>query len=299
MLEEAPEIIDHLCPVCRDHFTKVLERLDEMDVLYNLNPRLVRGLDYYTRTTFEIFLQENEEEKKGGLDLAKSEEAEIKSGQLSLAGGGRYDGLAEILGGRGAPSIGFAGGVERVVALLKQLKIQVADPTEADIFIAQLGEEAKKKSLKLFEDTRKAGFKVRESFAKNSLAPQLDLANKLGVKYTLILGQKEIIDGTIIIRHMESGIQEIVPFSQVIEEVKKRFAMGNGIKVYKQDKLVKDEKWSREEGSDYFDKKEKDAPISSQSEFGESDNFNQPDNDEEILDDFEELGTKESKDETI
>ncbi len=215
-VSEAPQIIDSLCEECRDHFVKVLEGLDESEVVYNLNPFLVRGLDYYNRTTFEFYLSDEE-----------------VASQNALGGGGRYDYLVEQLGGRPTPAIGFAGGVERVVLKIKEKGIKIKDQTQADVFVAQLGEEAKKKCLKLFNDLRKEGIKVRESFSKKGLTEQLERANQMKVKYTLILGQKELLDGTIIIRDMESGIQEIVDFEKVIPEIKKRIlGVNGGVKVY-------------------------------------------------------------------
>ena len=216
----APQIIDHLCPDCKNHFVQVLEQLDRLEVPYNLNPRLVRGLDYYTRTTFEFFLAEEEAAKAGD------------EGTIALGGGGRYDGLMEILGGRPTPGLGMAGCVERVINVLRKLKITVADPDQADVFLAQLGEEAKKKCQKLFDQMRKDGIRVREAFAKPSLKAQMEIADRLKVKYTLILCQKEIMDGTIIIRDMSSGIQEIVVFDNVVEEIKKRLLGARDVKVY-------------------------------------------------------------------
>ena len=241
--ENAPQIIDYVCVECKDHFVKVLENLDEVDVVYSLNPRLVRGLDYYTRTTFEVFLNNEShpeliriENEDSGVKKDKDKEDNSDDKKIALGGGGRYDNLMEILGGRQTPAIGMAGGVERVISALKFVRIEVPDPNQADVFIAQLGDEAKKKSIKMFEDMRRENIRVREAFSKSGLKPQLEIANRLGVKYTLILGQKEIIDGTIILRDMVSGIQEIVPFDKGILELKKRLANGNGIKIYTDNK---------------------------------------------------------------
>ncbi|MDD5290201.1 MAG: histidine--tRNA ligase [Patescibacteria group bacterium] len=220
LTENAPQIIDNLCEDCKNHFVKVLEHLDAAEVVYSLNPRLVRGLDYYTRTTFEVYLSE---------EVAKLAPEDAR---VALGGGGRYDGLMEILGGRKTPALGMAGGVERVINVLRRLKVYVPDPEQADVFIAQLGEEAKKKCQKLFDEMRKQNIRVREAFAKNSLKGQLEIADKLKVKFALILGQKEIMDGTIIIRDMSSGIQEIVVFDNIIDEIKKRLLGSSDMKVY-------------------------------------------------------------------
>ena len=203
--QEVPQIIDHLCEDCRRHFMQVLEYLDDLEITYNLNPHLVRGLDYYTNTVFEIWPAEGEE-----------------GSPSALGGGGRYNDLVENLGGRPTPALGFAAGVERLVVKLKEKGIAAPLFDKREIFVAQLGDRARKQCLKLFEILRQAGVKVTESLAKNGLKGQLEVANKLGVKFTLIIGQKEIMDGTVLIRDMESGIQEVVDYKKIGPEIKKR-----------------------------------------------------------------------------
>lgn len=202
---DAPQIVDSLCQACHQHFIKVLEYLDETEVKYQLNPRLVRGLDYYSRTTFEIYQEGNEEAKLN-----------------SLGGGGRYDYLIEELGGTRTGALGFALGVERIINQLKEEKIAPAKIARIDIFIAQLGEAARRKALCLLEDLRRARLRVSEAFTKENLRTQLEVANKVGARYALVLGQKEILDGTIIIRDMENGIQEVVDYKKIIKEITKR-----------------------------------------------------------------------------
>jgi len=201
---EAPQILDHLCDACHSHFKEVLEFLDEIEIPYNLNPYLVRGLDYYTKTVFEIF-HESEDGTKN-----------------ALAGGGRYDRLVKLLGGRDIPASGAAAGVERIVALMKAQEISGPKKPEIQVFLAQLGNLAKRKSLKLLEKFRKAKIRVAESFGRDSLKGQLNRADKIGVKYTLILGQKEALDGVIIIRNMKTGNQSIVKIDKVVSEMKKK-----------------------------------------------------------------------------
>ncbi len=203
--EGAPQILDYLDDDCKKHFMKVLEYLDELDLPYALNPTIVRGLDYYNKTIFEFWSADDSE------------------GRVALGGGGRYDGLVALLGGRDdVPSCGLALGIDRIVAKLREKDIKVPDPTQPDVFVAQLGEAAKKKAMTLYERLRKKNIKVSQAFYKDGLKPQLELANKLKVKFTLILGQKEFGEGTIILRDMEGGIQEIIDFNKIETEVIKR-----------------------------------------------------------------------------
>lgn len=208
----APQVVDSLCNECRDHFIKVLEYLDEMDIPYNLNPKLVRGLDYYTKTVFEVWPAETDDDPK---EFGR---------QSALAAGGRYDGLVEFMGGQPTPGCGFAIGVERVIIKIKENNIPIKDNSRPDLFLAQLGEAAKRKAMVFFEELRRAGYSARQSFTKDNLKAQLETANRLGVRYCLILGQKEIMDGTIIIRDMESGNQEIVDYKKIIGEIDKRLS---------------------------------------------------------------------------
>ena len=214
VLADAPQIVDWLCEGCRDHFVKVLEYLDELEISYQLEPRLVRGFDYYTRTTFEVFLNAD-------APVPASGEAGGGSG-LALGGGGRYDGLIELLGGRPTPAVGFAAGIERIILAMQRVGSVPATPPPPQIFLAQLGNDARTLSLKLFSSLQAAGFMAAEQFSKNGLSAQLEVAAKVGCRYTLILGQKELMDGTIIVRDMESGIQEIIEFTKVVQELEKR-----------------------------------------------------------------------------
>jgi len=204
--EGAPQILDWLDEDSKNHFMRVLEFLDEAGVPYTLDPHLVRGLDYYNRTVFEIWAVSDEGERA----------------QNALGGGGRYDGLVELLGGReGTPGCGVALGLERVVMAMKELKIQ-PPVKKIDVFFAQLGDSARRVGLRIFEDFRQSGISVREAFGKGSLKTQLENANKLEVPFTLILGQKEVLDGTIIVRDMESGAQEIVDAGKIVQIMKKK-----------------------------------------------------------------------------
>ncbi len=221
-LFQAPQIVNHLCEECHNHFREVLEFLDEIDLPYNLNPYLVRGLDYYTKTVFEMY--RDSEDSNPFSNSSSGEVKEVFGRKIgALAGGGRYDNLAKVLGGRDIPACGGAAGIERIIILMKNEGIgERHSAVVPKIFLAQLGNLAKKKSLKLLEDFRKAKILVSESFGRDSLKAQLNRANKVGVKYTLILGQKEALDGTIIIRDMTTGQQKTVKLEIVVNEIKKK-----------------------------------------------------------------------------
>lgn len=209
LIEEAPQIVDWLDDESKTHFMKVLEYLDAMGVPYVLEPTLVRGLDYYTKTVFEVYPTVNTEEE-GKLPKA-------------LCGGGRYDGLVETLGGREAtPGIGMALGLERVIIELKRQGKEPPQSVRPKVFLAQIGEAAKQKAFGLMEDFRKEKMAMAQLFAKDSLKSQLEAADKIGVRYVLILGQKEVLEGTILIRDMTGGVQETISFDKVIPELKKR-----------------------------------------------------------------------------
>jgi len=203
---DAPQILDWLDEDSKQHFMTVIEYLDEAEVPYELNPFLVRGLDYYTKTVFEIFPVDKEGERS----------------QSALGGGGRYDMLVEQLGGReDTPAMGLALGIERIIRAMKNQGVVLPDHLETDVFFCQLGDAARRKGLIVFEEFREAGVKVSEAFGKGSLKAQLELADKRKAKVALILGQQEVLDGTIIIRDMESGGQEIVDITKVVDLVKK------------------------------------------------------------------------------
>jgi histidyl-tRNA synthetase len=204
IVSQAPQILNHLCESCKNHLKSVLEILEEVGIPYNLDPYLVRGLDYYTKTVFEI-LEESEKGKLVG----------------SLVGGGRYDNLAKILGNGEVPAVGGAGGVERIIELMKEKEIKMPKERKPKIFLAQIGDLAKRKSLKLLEDLRKEGILVYESIGKDSLKSQMRLADKLEVKYVLIFGQQEALNEEILLRDMKTGKQKKLKLKNLIKEVKK------------------------------------------------------------------------------
>lgn len=210
---KAPHIVDYLCEPCKDHFMAVLDFVDDFEIDYQHNPHLVRGLDYYTRTVFEFVtpVLEGEESKS-----------------LSLGGGGRWDSLIELFGGVPTPASGFGIGIERVILAMKQFEHQesisllpkIAPPK---LFVAQLGDAAKRRAMVLYEELLAEGFHVASEFSKDSLKAQLEIANRLGANFTLILGQKELLDGTVIIRNMEGGEQEVIDSKKLMAILSKKF----------------------------------------------------------------------------
>lgn len=209
---EAPQIVDWLDEESKTHFMRVLEFLDEVGVPYQLDPYLVRGLDYYTKTVFEWY--------------ANSDDQELS--QSALGGGGRYDGLAELLGGRPTPAAGMSLGLDRIVSRLKDKNppSQEHKMPQVDVFLAQLGEMGRKRSLALFEEFREAGIPVGEAFSKANIKAQMEIANKRGAKWAIVIGQKEVLDGTVQIRDMDAGSQEIVDVKKAVHEIKKKLANG-------------------------------------------------------------------------
>jgi len=201
--EEAPIILDYLCQNCNNHFKSFLEIIEDNNVGYEPDPYLARGLDYYNRTVFEFF---------------------HPSSELSLGGGGRYDYLAEFLGGRPIPGVGAALGLERIIEILKNQNKTIQSFTKAGlkVFWIAVGDQAKKSSLKFMNQLRQAGIAVGESLGRKSLRAQLKVADKMKAKIALIFGQKEVFEGTIIIRDMDTGAQETILLTDLIGEVKKR-----------------------------------------------------------------------------
>lgn len=205
---EAPQIMDWLDESSKAHFMRVLEYLDEAGASYQLDPYLVRGLDYYTQTVFEIV-------------PASTDTPE--SSQGSLGGGGRYDGLLELIGGRSTPACGVAMGVERIIARMRDADPELGTNGKTrDVFVAQLGEQGRKKAFALFEEIRAAGIRVGDSLSKDAIKAQMENANKMGAKWAVIVGQKEVLDGTAIIRDMDAGTQETVDSRKVVQELQRK-----------------------------------------------------------------------------
>ncbi len=207
--KEAPQSINYLCPDCRHHFKEVLEALDSLDIPYVIDNHLVRGLDYYSRTVFEVFFS-------GGENIPDND---------ALAGGGRYDYLAKMLGKKDVPAMGAGMGVDRIVQLMTEKNISFKQKKGPKIFLIQLGQDAKYKSLEITEMIRKAHLPLYQSISKDSLRGQLNLAAKLEMSYALILGQQEVLKDSIIIRDMRAGTQETVAIKDLVDVIKKKITI--------------------------------------------------------------------------
>jgi histidyl-tRNA synthetase len=193
----APESMTTLCTGCMDHFEKVKVLLTEMGIPFKVNERLVRGLDYYTRTTFEILT-----DKLGA--------------QNAVAAGGRYDGLVQEIGGRPTPAMGFALGVERIAALLPDDKEETG---RIDFFLAALGGEAMDHAPLMLFRLRSQGVRAETSYQARSLKSQMRQADRLGARFVGMLGEKELNRGVMLLRNMKTKNQQEVPLDQVVEKV--------------------------------------------------------------------------------
>ncbi len=199
IIENAPMLLDSICEDCRDHFDAVRSYLEKLQTNYEINPRMVRGLDYYMRTTFEII-------------------TDRLGAQNAVGGGGRYDGLVRDLGGPDLPGIGFAIGMERLILLLQQ---QRAEPKRSpSIFIAMLGDRAKQEGFLIAQQLRSIGIETELDYAKHSLKSQMRRADKLTARYVLILGDDEILAGVAQFRDMESKSQSTIPLDRVVLMIK-------------------------------------------------------------------------------
>jgi histidyl-tRNA synthetase len=199
--DAAPASADNLCQPCAEHFTNLQKYLSLLGVVYKLNHRLVRGLDYYTRTVFEF-------------------QPEEEGSQSTIGGGGRYDGLIEELGGKPTPAIGFATGIERIILNLKRQGISVPVTPPLGVLIASMGDTARDISIKLTADLRQAGVSAATAAGGKSLKAQLRQANALGARFAVIIGEDEVKAGTAALRDMSGASQETVPLKDLAERLR-------------------------------------------------------------------------------
>lgn len=196
----APEITDCLCDECRDHFSRVQEYLRTAGISFQLDPRLVRGLDYYTKTAFEV--------KYAPLGA-----------QSAVAGGGRYDGLVEEIGGSPTPAVGFAVGLERVLLALEQQQLLPALPDAVDVFVVALGENVQTAAFQLLMAMRAAGLSAQMDFAGRSMKAQMKQANKANARFVVILGEDEVREQAATLRNMQTSEQEKVTMKEIINKL--------------------------------------------------------------------------------
>jgi len=207
--ESAPITLDHLCTPCKKHFKEVLDYLDYLKLPYMLDNFLVRGLDYYTKTVFEFYL-----------DPAPGEEPFTRA----LGGGGRYDYLVETMGGRPTPAVGVGIGISPIREVIKRRELNLTGKPKDKVFLIHIGDLAKKKSLCLIEMLRAAHIGVVESLGKESMVAQMRVADKMGAPLALIYGQKEAHEESVLIRDMKTGAQETVPLAKLPEMIKKKLS---------------------------------------------------------------------------
>ncbi|MEK9175283.1 MAG: histidine--tRNA ligase [Patescibacteria group bacterium] len=215
--EHAPQMIEYLCEACKTHFRGVLEFLDESKIPYLLDHYLVRGFDYYGKTVFEIFI---EDIQKDSIAQIPTESAKEQLVPIALVGGGRYDDLMMLLGGKQLPATGASIGIERIIHEMKLFGFAPKIFPSAKVFVIQIGSAAKKKSFVLIDAMRDAGIKVSSSLSKDSIKTQLNIAAKTGARIALIIGQKEAMEGSVIMRDMDEGIQETVMENRLVEKLK-------------------------------------------------------------------------------
>ena len=199
--EKAPIILDYLCQSCNNHLKAVLELVEDNGIAYEPNPFLLPDNDHCNRTIFEIFAPPFE---------------------LPVASGSRYDYLGETIGGRIAPAVGGALGLERVIEAMKRQEIVPHAKSKPKVFFVVIGDQAKKSALRLMNQLRSSGVAVVEVVGKKTLRAQLKIAERMSITLALLLGQKEVFEGTVIVRDMTSGVQETVLSERIVEEVKKR-----------------------------------------------------------------------------
>jgi histidyl-tRNA synthetase len=198
IIAAAPQSIGFLCEECQEHFSALQGHLDRLSRRYTLNHRLVRGLDYYTKTVFEVW-------------------AEGIGAQNAVCGGGRYDVLAESLGGPHVPGVGFGSGLERIILTMKEQGVQVPSLPQPEVMIIHLGEEPKEVALQVADDLRLAGIRTETSFGERRLRAQLRRADRTGAPYAIIIGEEELRCGQVAAKDMVSGEQQLMPRESLLE----------------------------------------------------------------------------------
>ena len=197
--KDAPAILDYLCDDCKAHFEKLKQYLTQMGIGYSVNPRIVRGLDYYTRTVFEFITTEI-------------------GAQGTVCGGGRYDGLIEQLGGAKTPALGFGMGLERLLLVMQKQGCDFIEEKTCDLYIATMGENAVNKALSMTSALRDEGFFVEYDLVERGLKPQMKYADKIGAKFVIVLGDNEIESGSAKLKNMATGEQTDITLGEKLTE---------------------------------------------------------------------------------
>lgn len=197
--EGAPVVIDYLCSDCKEHFEDVKAHLTAMGISFTVNPHIVRGLDYYTRTVFEFI--------SGDIGA-----------QSTVCGGGRYDGLISQMGGPQVPSLGFAMGIERLMLVLQNQNVELPEAKKTDLYIAALGKNAQLKAAKLCADLRAEGYRIETDICARGLKAQMKFANKIGAKFSMVLGDNEIACGKAKLKDMNDGTETDIKLDEIVDE---------------------------------------------------------------------------------
>ncbi|MCG2677452.1 histidine--tRNA ligase, partial [bacterium] len=208
---KAPAISEYLCEECREALEEVKKYLNILKIKYIINPRLVRGLDYYTKTAFEIT-------------------SEGLGAQNAIAAGGRYDDLIEDLGGSSTPAVGVALGMDRLILALERGELRLPIEEGIDLYLASLGKKADEKGFGLVQGLREKNLKVEGNLSSKSLRSQMRSANRLGARYVLILGEEELSKKRAILKNMATGKQEEIPLKKIVEEISRRVRIGESEK---------------------------------------------------------------------
>ncbi|MEI8060872.1 MAG: histidine--tRNA ligase [Candidatus Berkelbacteria bacterium] len=206
---KAPQMIDSLCTECREHFQDTLQYLDDFGIKFELDNTLVRGLDYYTRTVFEV---------SAGTD---------KERKTTLCGGGRYDNLVSVLGGPKTPAVGWGMGADRVVELLSDNGVKIPQPRGVEVVILEIGDTAKKVCRQIFDSFEKEDINVFYIPSKDSLRSQMKSASKLKADFALIVGQQEALTGSVIVRDLRTSTQDDLSVASAVEMIKEKYAQEN------------------------------------------------------------------------
>ena len=203
-LTDIPFMVDHICDDCKDHFEKLQTYLKEMDINFVVDKTIVRGLDYYKKTAFEIISN----------DIGS---------QSTVCGGGRYDGLVEQLGGpKGVSGIGFGLGAERLLLTMENNNIEIENPYATDIFIVTIGDEAKTKSFKLLKDLRTNHISAENDHLDRSVKAQFKYSDKINAKFTIVIGDDELANDTATLKNMSTSEQTTIKLSEIVQELKSR-----------------------------------------------------------------------------